>query len=62
LLVPGAPLPLPTKYRLYFGEPMRFRGSADDDDAHIRNKVWLVQQSVSELLRRGLSERRSVFF
>lgn len=62
LILPGAQLPLPTKYRLYFGEPMRFGGSPDDDDAQIKNKVWLVQQSIADLLRRGLSQRRSVFF
>src|SRR5205814_2310216 len=26
LLVPGGAMPLPTKYRIYFGEPMRFYG------------------------------------
>ncbi|HEY8945396.1 MAG TPA: lysophospholipid acyltransferase family protein, partial [Polyangiaceae bacterium] len=33
ILVPGGQLPLPTKYRLYFGEPMRFFGDPDDDEA-----------------------------
>src|SRR5262249_43055757 len=35
LLLPGGQLPLPTKYRIYFGEPMTFRGDADDDDSVI---------------------------
>ena len=43
LLLPGGQLPLPTKYRIYFGEPMRFDGDPDDDDAVIEEKVWLVK-------------------
>ena len=31
LLVPGGQLPLPTKYRLFFGEPMHFEGDPNDD-------------------------------
>jgi 1-acyl-sn-glycerol-3-phosphate acyltransferase len=61
LLLPGGAMPLPTKYRLYFGEPMRFYGDPDDDDAVIGDKVWLVQQTINELLRRGLRARRGVF-
>lgn len=60
--IPGAQLPLPTKYRLYFGEPMRFDGDADDDDAVIEEKVWVVRQTIQSLLHRGLRERKSVFF
>jgi 1-acyl-sn-glycerol-3-phosphate acyltransferase len=62
LLIPGGQFPLPTKYRLYFGEPMYFQGGSDDDDAVVADKVWLVQQTISDMLRRGLSARRSVFY
>ncbi len=62
LFVPGGQLPLPTKYRLYFGEPMRFDGDPDDDDAVIDEKVWLVRQTVQSMINRGLKERRSLFF
>ncbi len=61
LFVPGGQLPLPTKYRLHFGEPMRFYGDPDDDEAVIADKVWLVRQTISHLLARGLRERRGVF-
>jgi 1-acyl-sn-glycerol-3-phosphate acyltransferase len=61
LLLPGGAMPLPTKYRIYFGEPMRFYGDADDDDSVIGDKVWLVQQTINDLLRRGLAQRRGVF-
>jgi 1-acyl-sn-glycerol-3-phosphate acyltransferase len=55
-------LPLPTKYRIYFGEPLHFDGDADDDDDVIAEKVWLVRSSVEEMVRRGLGERRHVFW
>ncbi len=61
MFVPGAQMPLPTKYRIYFGEPMRFKGGSDDDDTVVAEKVWLVRQTISDMLRRGLASRRSVF-
>jgi len=60
MFVPGAQMPLPTKYRIHFGEPMRFEGDPDDD-ALLGEKVWLVRQTISDMLRRGLASRRSVF-
>src|SRR4051794_36280223 len=38
------PLPLPVKYRLWFGEPMRFSGTAHDDDAELERKVSEVKR------------------
>jgi 1-acyl-sn-glycerol-3-phosphate acyltransferase len=61
LLVPGGQLPLPTRFRVYFGEPMRLTGSADDDAA-VAEQVWLVRQAVHDGLLRGLAERRAVFW
>jgi 1-acyl-sn-glycerol-3-phosphate acyltransferase len=61
-LLPGGILPLPTKYHLYFGEPMRFDGDPDDDDSIIEEKVWLVRQTIQSMLNRGLKERKSLFF
>lgn len=57
----GLPFPLPTRYHLWFGEPMRFTGSADDDDAELERKVAEVQGAVQALLDRGVAERTSVF-
>jgi hypothetical protein len=62
LLLPGGFLPLPTKYRLYFGEPMTFHGDPDDEDAVIEEKVWAVRSTVQSMLNRGLKERKSIFF
>ena len=62
LLIPGGQLPLPTKYRIYFGEPMTFRGDPDDDDAVIEEKVEVVRSRVQSMLNRGLKERKSLFW
>ena len=62
LLLPGGQLPLPTKYRIWFGEPMRFTGDPDDDDSVMDEKVWLVRQTIQSMLNRGLKERRHVFW
>jgi 1-acyl-sn-glycerol-3-phosphate acyltransferase len=57
----GLPFPLPTRYHLWFGEPMRFGGSADDEDAVLAAKVEEVRGAVRGLLQRGLAERQGVF-
>ncbi len=62
LLLPGGALPLPTKYRIHFGEPMRFEGDPDDDDAVIEEKVWVVKSTIQSMLARGLAERKHVFW
>ncbi len=56
------PLPLPTRYHVHFGEPMRFTGSPDDEDAEIERKVAEVQAAVQGLLDRGVAERKHVFW
>jgi 1-acyl-sn-glycerol-3-phosphate acyltransferase len=60
LMVPGGALPLPTKYRLYFGEPMTFTGDPDDA-AVVGEHVYLVKQAIQHILRRGIMQRRGVF-
>ncbi|MDP9149830.1 MAG: acyltransferase family protein, partial [Myxococcota bacterium] len=62
LLFPGGQLPLPTKYRIWFGEAMRFSGDADDDDSVIEEKVWLVKQTIQSMLNRGLEQRKHIFW
>jgi 1-acyl-sn-glycerol-3-phosphate acyltransferase len=62
LLIPGGQLPLPTRYRIYFGEPLFFDGDPDDDDAVIEEKVWLVKATVQAMVNRGLKERPHVFW
>jgi 1-acyl-sn-glycerol-3-phosphate acyltransferase len=55
------PLPLPVKYHLWFGEPMRFSGGNEDDDVELERKVAAVKRSIEGLLRRGLAARSSIF-
>ena len=62
LLLPFGVLPLPTRYRIYFGEPMRFSGDPDDDDSVIEEKVFVVKATIQSMLNRGLKARKSVFF
>jgi 1-acyl-sn-glycerol-3-phosphate acyltransferase len=58
----GMLLPLPTKYRLYFGEPLHFTGDPDDEDAAIDEKVWVVQATVQSMVNRALRERKAIFW
>jgi 1-acyl-sn-glycerol-3-phosphate acyltransferase len=62
LFVPGGQAPLPTKYRIYFGAPMRFEGDPDDDDAVIEEKVARVKGAIQSMLNRGLKERKAIFW
>jgi 1-acyl-sn-glycerol-3-phosphate acyltransferase len=55
------PFPLPTRYHLHFGAPMRFTGSPDDDDVELERKVAEVHGAVQGLLEKGLAERAGVF-
>ncbi len=58
----GFPLPLPTRYRLYFGEPMFFEGDPDDDDAEIEARVATVRAAIQRMLETGVAARQHVFW
>jgi len=62
LLGPLGLLPLPVKYRIYFGEPMHFDCDPNDEEAVIEAEVARVKQTISELLERGRREREGIFF
>jgi 1-acyl-sn-glycerol-3-phosphate acyltransferase len=62
LLLPFGQMPLPTKYRIYFGDAMTFDGDPDDDDAVIEEKVLRVKGTIQSMLNRGLKERKSIFW
>jgi 1-acyl-sn-glycerol-3-phosphate acyltransferase len=59
-LTPTVVVPLPVKYRLHFGTPMRFRGTASTEA--ISKNVATVRNALQDLLNQGLSMRRHVFF
>ncbi|RAL22292.1 glycerol acyltransferase [Lujinxingia litoralis] len=62
LLGPLGALPLPVKYRIYFGEPMRFEGDPDEEDRVVGGHVERVREVIAQMIDRGLQERRGVFF
>jgi 1-acyl-sn-glycerol-3-phosphate acyltransferase len=61
LLGPLGLLPLPVKYRIYFGEPMHFDGDPSEEDASIEERVDQVKTRISAMLDRGRAERAGVF-
>ena len=44
-----------------FGEPMRFRGDPDDDDAKMDQKVEKVKDVIRKMLRDTLRKRKSIW-
>jgi len=61
LLGPIGMLPMPVKYRMYFGEPMHFEGDPSDEDSAIGANVDVVKNWIEKTLRRGVRERAGVF-
>ncbi|MCB9529268.1 MAG: lysophospholipid acyltransferase family protein [bacterium] len=58
---PLGPLPLPVKYRIYFGRPISVIGDPNDDEAEIASRVGVVRDAIAALISRGLGERRGWF-
>lgn len=54
-------LPLPTKYHIHYGAPLRFEGDANDEDAVIQGKVNRVRAAIEGMFETGLRERNGVF-
>jgi 1-acyl-sn-glycerol-3-phosphate acyltransferase len=54
-------LPLPVKYRIYFGDPLRFEGSPNEEDAQVQAKVDVARDAIHGLLERGRRERKGIF-
>ena len=62
-LFPGLGLlPLPTRYRIRFGEPMVFEGNANDEDDVILEKVSHVKNQMQQMIDEGLKEREHIFW
>ena len=53
--------PLPTRFHVYFGEPLWFEGPWDDDDDIIDVKVRVVTDRIQGMIDDGLKQRTSVF-
>jgi len=62
-LLPGLGLlPLPTRYRIHFGKPLRFDGDANDEDEVINGKVEQVRATLQRLVDEGVAAREHVFW
>ena len=61
-LGPLGMVPLPVKYRIYFGEPLLFKGNPNDEDEVIGEKVDQVREAIARMLAQGLATRRSIFW
>jgi 1-acyl-sn-glycerol-3-phosphate acyltransferase len=61
LLGPLGLLPLPVKYHIRLGAPIRFAGSASEDDAAIAARVGEVRTAIDKLLQAGRRERKNPF-
>jgi len=60
--LPVTVTPLPPKYRLYFGDPLTFSGSADEEDSELDRKVRVVKTTLQGMIQQGLEEREHVFW
>jgi len=58
---PLAYLPLPVRFHVHFGEPLRFSGPFDDEDEAIEAKVKVVTDRIQTMIQDGLARRESIF-
>ncbi len=55
-------IPYPTKYRVYFGDPLYFTGNDNDTDEEIQKKVDIVRAKIYKNIRYGLAQRENIFW
>jgi 1-acyl-sn-glycerol-3-phosphate acyltransferase len=51
------PIPLPVQLAVHYGEPMRFEGTGNEDDATIESKVNEVKTRIADLIEHGERQR-----
>jgi 1-acyl-sn-glycerol-3-phosphate acyltransferase len=61
LLGPAGLLPYPSRYSIYFGEPMTFEGNGDEEDEVVFGFVSEVKQKIESMLEVGLAARTSIY-
>lgn len=63
--IPIVPVPLPVRYRIYYGEPIniadRYSPSQADDPSVLAEVADEVKAKVHDLIQQGLSDRTGVF-
>jgi 1-acyl-sn-glycerol-3-phosphate acyltransferase len=57
----GYLIPLPVKYRIHFGDPMRLEGHPDAEDEEITKQVEGVKDQIALLIEEALEERSGWF-
>ncbi|MBL8152041.1 MAG: acyltransferase family protein [Blastocatellia bacterium] len=55
-------IPYPTKYKIYFGDPLYFQGDPNDTDEEIQKKVDIVKSKIYKNIRYGLAQRENIFW
>jgi len=58
----GGFVPLPVKFRIHFGEPLRFEGDPNEDDAAIEARVETVKEAIRGLIAEARAARRNWFW
>ena len=65
LPIPATLIPLPVRYHIWYGEPIRvdrdYRPSDADDPEKVREAAARVKAAVQLLLQKGLQERKGIF-
>ena len=65
-LGPGVALPFPSRYRIHYGEPIRFYNEFSPESTRnpelVRELARDVQQRVQRMIVRGLEEREGIFY
>lgn len=61
--IPFLPFPLPVRYHIYYGKPIRFPHTPEqaDDPKVVRSAAETVRQEVEKLIQKGLRERKGIF-
>jgi 1-acyl-sn-glycerol-3-phosphate acyltransferase len=62
VLGPLAYVPMPVKFHIRFGEPLRFDGPSDDEDARIDEKVDVVKAAIARLIAAERANRKGIFW
>jgi 1-acyl-sn-glycerol-3-phosphate acyltransferase len=58
----GGFVPLPVKFRIHFGDPLRFEGDPNEEDAAIEARVETVKDEIRALVAQARAARRSWFW
>jgi hypothetical protein len=49
----GAPVPLPVRLSVHYGEPMKFEGNGNEEDQVINGYVEQVKARIAQLIEQG---------